>query len=259
MPERKEYVPGTPNWVDLQTTDQAAAKKFYGELFGWQFNDMPIDEANGVFYSMATVRGLDVGAIAPLGPDMAGIPPHWNTYISVSDVGAVAATVAGAGGTVIAPPFDVMDAGRMAVIADPTGAVFQLWQAKNHIGAALVNEAGAFGWNELITPDIPKATAFYNKLLGWTANKLEGPMEYTELKLDDAPVGGAMNPPMPGMPAMWTIYFNVDDTDATVANAKSLGGAVFVEPTDIPPGRFAVIADPQGAAFNVIKMNPMPA
>ena len=258
MPERKEYTPGTPNWVDLQTTDQNAAKAFYGEIFGWTYNDMPVDEANKVFYSMATLRGLDVGAIAPMGPDMAGIPPHWNTYISVSDVDATAATVPGAGGTVIAPPFDVMDAGRMAVVADPTGAVFQLWQAKNHIGASLVNETGAFSWNELLTPDIPKAAAFYNKVLGWTANKFEGDMDYTEFKLEGESLAGAMNPPMPGIPPVWTIYFNVDDTDATVAKAKSLGATVFAEPTDIPPGRFAVLADPQGAMFNVIKMNPMP-
>ena len=188
MPERKEYAPGTPNWIDLQTTDQNAAKAFYGELFGWSFNDMPVDAANSVFYSMATLSGHDVGAIAGMGPDMAGIPPHWNTYISVSDVDAAAALVPAAGGTVIAPPFDVVDAGRMAVIADPTGAMFQLWQAKNHVGAGLVNDPGAFSWNELLTPDVEKAAAFYNKVFGWTANKLEGEMEYTEFKLDDASI-----------------------------------------------------------------------
>jgi len=153
--------------------------------------------------------------------------------------------------------FDVLDAGRMAVVADPTGAVFNLWQAKNSIGAQLVNEPGTFSWNELLTPDVPKAAEFYNKLLGWTSGSVEG-MEYTEFKLNGNSLAGAMNPPMPGIPPVWTIYFATADTDATVAQAEKLGGSVMVPPTDIPPGRFAVIADPQGAMFNVIKMNPMP-
>ncbi len=256
MPERKEYLSGTPNWVDLQTSDQAAAKSFYGELFGWQFEDIPMDEAGGAVYSMARLQGLDVGAIAPLGDlAAAGVPPHWNSYVSVSDVDATTATVAAAGGNVIAPPFDVLDAGRMSVIADPTGAVINLWQAKNHIGASLVNDPGAFSWNELLTPDVPKAAAFYNKVLGWTASSVDG-MDYTEFKLDDASIGGAMNPPMPGIPPVWTIYFSTADTDATVAQATKLGGSVIMPATDIPPGRFAVLADPQGAMFNVMKMNP---
>ena len=258
MPERKEYAPGTPSWVDLQTTDQAAAKSFYGALFGWNFDDLPIDESGDVVYSMARLQGLDVAAIAPLG-DMAaaGVPPHWNSYITVSDVDASAAIAEKVGGSIIAPAFDVLDAGRMAVVADPTGAVFNLWQAKNSIGAQLVNEPGTFSWNELLTPDVPKAAEFYNKLLGWTSGSVEG-MEYTEFKLNGNSLAGAMNPPMPGIPPVWTIYFATADTDATVAQAEKLGGSVMVPPTDIPPGRFAVIADPQGAMFNVIKMNPMP-
>jgi uncharacterized protein len=256
MPERKSYVSGTPNWIDLQTTDQAAAKQFYGELFGWIYNDQPIDEENKVFYSIATLEGLDVAAIAPLGDQAAaGVPPHWNSYVSVDDIEATAGRVEAAGGTVIAPPFDVVDAGRMAVIQDPTGAIFELWQAKNHIGAALVNEAGAFSWSELITPDVPKAAAFYNKLLGWTSETHGEAMPYTEFKLDGNSIAGAMNPPMPGIPPLWGIYFSTADTDATVAKAKSIGGAVIAEPMDIEPGRFAVLADPQGAMFNVIKMN----
>ena len=257
MPERKSYVSGTPNWVDLQTTDQAGAKQFYGELFGWSYNDLPIDEANGVYYSMATLKGSDVAAIAPSSDDQvaAGVPPHWNSYVSVDDVEAAAARVAPAAGTVIASPFDVLDAGRMAVIQDPTGAIFQLWQAKNHIGATLVNEPGAFSWSELITPDVPKAAAFYEKVFGWGSDTHAGEMPYTEFKLDGESIAGAMNPPMPGIPPMWGIYFSTADTDATVAKAKSLGGAVFSEPMDIEPGRFAVLADPQGAMFNVIKMN----
>jgi hypothetical protein len=255
MPERNEYAPGTPNWVDLQTTDQQAAKQFYGELFGWTFEDMPMGDGN--VYTMARLKGRDVGAIAPLGEQAAaGVPPHWNSYVSVSDVDATAATVAPAGGNVMMPPFDVLDAGRMTVLQDPTGAVIIAWQAKNHIGAGIVNEAGAFSWNELLTPDVPKAAAFYEKVFGWTAEHHTEGMAYTEFKVGGASIAGAMNPPMPGIPPVWTIYFNSDDTDATVAKARQLGATVFAEPTDIPPGRFAVLADPQGAMFNVIRMNP---
>jgi hypothetical protein len=252
MPERAEYAPSTPNWVDLQTTDQDAAKRFYGELFGWAFDDMPMGD--GAVYSMAQLKGKDVGAIAPLGDQAAaGVPPHWNSYVSVSDVDASVALVAPAGGTVFMAPFDVLDAGRMAVVADPTGAVIALWQAKNHFGASLVNEAGAYAWNELVTPDVPKAADFYKKVLGWDAQSAPG-MEYTEFKVDGASIAGAMNPPMPGMPPFWGIYFSTDDTDATVAKAKLLGGSVIAEPMDIEPGRFAVLADPQGAMFSVMKM-----
>jgi predicted enzyme related to lactoylglutathione lyase len=254
MSERTEYAAGTPSWIDLQTSDQAAAKTFYTELFGWTYDDQPMDE--GAVYSLANLKGKNVAAIAPLGDQAAaGVPPHWNTYVTVTDVDASAEIAQKAGGTLFAGPFDVMDAGRMAVVADPTGAVVALWQAKNHIGAALVNEPGAFGWSELITPDIPAAAAFYQKLFGWTSNPLEG-MDYTEFKLNGEGLAGAMNPPMPGIPPVWTVYFQVADTDAIVAKATALGASVMVPPTDIPPGRFAVLADPQGAMFNIITMNP---
>jgi predicted enzyme related to lactoylglutathione lyase len=255
MPERNEYTPGTPNWIDLQTSDQSAAKTFYGSLFGWTYEDNPMD--GGAVYSMAQLKGRDVGAIAPLGDAAAaGVPPHWNTYVSVSDVDATAALVPGAGGTVMMEPFDVVDAGRMAIVADPTGGILALWQAKNHPGAGLVNENATWSWNELMTTDVPKAAEFYNKVLGWTSETHPGDMPYTEFKVNGNSIGGAMNPPMPGIPTMWGIYFNVDDCDATVEKAKSLGGALFNGPTDIEPGRFAVLADPQGAVFNVITPKP---
>jgi predicted enzyme related to lactoylglutathione lyase len=176
--------------------------------------------------------------------------------VRADDVDATTAKVEAAGGTVHAPPFDVMDAGRMSVVQDPTGAIILPWQAKSNIGAKLVNEAGTFSWSELMTPDVPKAAAFYNALFGWTTETHgEGPGAYTEFKLGGNSVAGAMNPPMPGIPPMWGIYFTVDDTDASVEKAKSLGGAVMNGPMDIEPGRFAVLADPQGAVFNVIKMS----
>jgi len=256
MPARTEHAPGTPSWVDLQTSDTAAAKTFYRALFGWDFEDLPVgDGPDGkpAFYSMARKNGKDVAAIAGL--PMPGIPPHWNTYVTVKDVDATAAQVEGAGGSVVMGAFDVMDAGRMAVVADPTGAMVCLWTPKSSIGAELVNEHGTLTWNELLSPDVPAAAKFYNKIFGWDANHMDmGGMQYTEFKLGDRSIGGGMNPPMPGMPAVWGIYFANDDTDKTVEIAKANGGTVIQEPTDIPPGRMAVIADPTGAMFSVIRM-----
>jgi len=251
MPERTHYEPGTPSWVDLQTSDQAGAKAFYTALMGWEYDDQPV--GGDAVYSMAKKNGYDVAAIAPL--PMEGVPPHWNTYVTVADVDATVAQVAGAGGSVMGDAFDVMDAGRMAIVADPTGAMFCLWQPKNHIGASLVNEHGTLTWNELMTPDVDAALAFYGKLLGWKGNRVDtAGMEYTEIKLDDRAVGGAMKPPMPGMPAAWGVYFAVDDCDKAVEIAAAKGGSVMQPPTDIPPGRFAVLTDPAGAFFSVIKM-----
>jgi predicted enzyme related to lactoylglutathione lyase len=176
--------------------------------------------------------------------------------VTVSDVDATAAQVAGAGGTVVMDAFDVMDAGRMAVIADPTGAMFNLWTPKQSIGAQLVNEHGALSWNELMSPDVDAAAQFYQQIFGWKANKVGMPgMEYTEFKLGDRSIAGGMKPPMEGMPAVWGIYFATDDTDKTAEIAKSKGATIIQEPTDIPPGRMAVIVDPTGAAFSVMTMN----
>jgi uncharacterized protein len=250
MAERTEYAPGIPNWVDVQTSDQAGAKRFYTALFGWDYDEQPIDE-NAV-YAMATIRGKHVAAIAPLPPQQ-GIPPHWNTYVAAADVDATVGRVNGAGGTVVMPPMDVMDAGRMAVIQDPTGAMICVWQAKNNIGAQVVNEAGAFTWSELSTSDVGKAAAFYGKVFGWAPQPFEE-MEYTVFQNGDRAIGGAMKSPAPGMPSYWLVYFDVDDTDATAKTARDNGATIMVEPTDIPEvGRFAVITDPQGATFGVIK------
>jgi predicted enzyme related to lactoylglutathione lyase len=251
MPERTKYEPGTPSWVDIQTSDQVGAKAFYTALFGWEYDDQPV--GGDAVYSMAKKNGKDVAAIAPL--PMEGVPPHWNTYVTVTDVDATVAQVPGAGGSAMGEPFDVMDAGRMAVVSDPTGAMLCLWQPKNHIGAYLVNEPGSFSWAELMTPDVDAALAFYEKVFGWKGNKVDMPgMEYTEIKLNDRSIGGAMKPPMEGMPAAWAVYFAVDDADQAAATTTAMGGSVIQQPTDIPPGRFAVLVDPAGAFFNVIKM-----
>lgn len=254
MPTRTKYPPGTPSWIDLATPDSEASKRFYGTLFGWDFTDPPAGEDNP--YVMATLGGKSVAGMMPLSDEMAaqGMPPVWSTYVTVADIDASAARVADLGGSVMQAPFDVMDAGRICVFADPSGAVLCLWQAKDHIGAEVVNEHGTLTWNELMTPDVGGATEFYVELFGWGAETTDvGPMgQYTSFMLGDRPAAGAMSPPAEGIPPYWGVYVNVDDTDATAKQAVGLGATVMAEPTDIPPGRFAALADPQGAMFNVL-------
>src|SRR5215468_3703236 len=170
MPERTSYTQGTPNWVDLPTTDQAAAKAFYAGLFGWTYDDQPMGaEGEGQVYSMAMLRGHEVAAISSQPPEMAaaGAPPMWNTYLAVDSADEATAKVEAAGGKVGMTPFDIMDAGRMSFVIDPSGAPVALWQANQHIGATLVNEPGTVVWNELIT-DNPAAVSFYEQVLGVT-------------------------------------------------------------------------------------------
>jgi uncharacterized protein len=258
MPKRTEYAQGTPNWVDLQTTDQSAAKQFYASLFGWSYDDSPMPD--GGVYSMATVNGETVAAIAPMPPGAPeGRPPTWTTYIAVDNVDAAVDKVAPAGGQVLMPAFDVGDAGRMALVADPTGAAVALWQANQNIGATLVTEPGAVIWYELITDKPDSAVAFYDAVFGLTHATMEmAPgQNYTLLKAGGTDVAGCMEPPMPDVPNHWQVYFAVDDADATAAKAAAQGGQVAVEPFDIPSvGRSAVLTDPQGAVFSVLKPAP---
>lgn len=257
MPKRTEYAQGTPNWVDLQTTDQAGAKQFYASLFGWEYDDLPMP---GAVYSMATVSGETVAAIAPMPPGVPeGRPPMWNTYIAVDDVDATAAAVAPAGGQVLMQPFDIGDAGRMAVAADPTGATVAFWQANERIGATVVNESGALIWDELITDNPDSALPFLEAVVGISNASVEmGPGQtYTLLKVDGVDIGGCARPPMPGVPNHWHVYFAVEDADATAAAAAAAGGGVVAQPFDIPSvGRCAVLSDPQGAVFSVLTPAP---
>jgi len=255
VPERSSYTEGTPNWVDLQTTDPDAAKAFYSTLFGWSYDDQPMPHGA---YSIAQSGGQPVAAIAPQAPEMveAGMPPIWNTYIAVDDVDASAAKVAGAHGTLAMEPFDVEDAGRMAFVLDPSGAPVALWQAGNHIGATLVNEPNTLTWNELISTDLDAALPFYEEVLGITAKKEPmGEFEYTILSVDGNMVGGATPPMMEGVPNHWHVWFAVADTDATTAAATGAGGSVLAGPMDMQIGRIATIRDPQGAVFSVIHAN----
>ncbi len=261
MPTRDSYAPGTPSWVDLSTSDQDAAKTFYSGLFGWTYDDQEMGD--DAVYSMAELNGQATAAIAPQQAEQAaaGVPPHWQMYITVADVDAAAAKVEEAGGNVHVPPFDVFDAGRMAVLTDPAGAFFMLWTPINHIGAGLVNEHGAFTWAELVAEPNDKTAGFYNAVTG--LQPISTPMpdgsSYDGFTLDgtaDGMLAGTAPAPMPGIPPHWSIYFGAADVDAAAAKVTELGGTVFVEPFDIPVGRMAVVADPQGATFNLLQMSP---
>ncbi|MEM7322222.1 MAG: VOC family protein [Actinomycetota bacterium] len=261
MPERSSYDHGTPSWIDLSTTDPEGAKQFYGAIFGWDYEHNPTDQ--GGEYIMARRGGRAAAGMMQQPPDMAemGMPPMWSTYVTVADLDATMAKVDAAGGMVHMPPMQVMDSGRMAVIGDPSGAAVSLWQAQEHIGAEIVNEHGTLTWNECQTPDVDAAAKFYAELFGWTTEEMDmGPEgAYTVFNLNAEPVAGAMNPPMDGIPPHWSLAFSVDDCDACVATARAEGGTIIVEPMDIPVGRQAVIADPQGAVFSVIALAETPA
>lgn len=251
MPEISEYAPGTPSWVDLGSPDIEASKAFYGGLFGWGAMDGGPD-AGG--YNIFTLRGLPV---AGLGPAQNPGPPYWTTYVSVADVDATAALVREAGGMAFLDPMDVLDAGRMAVFGDPTGAVFSIWQAGAHKGSALANEPGSFTWNELNSRDPETARAFYGRVFGWDGKADGAVADYTTFERDGQPVAGMID--MRGrvpdeIPPHWLVYFAVAQLDDSLATAKELGGSALVGPMDIPGmGRFAVVADPQGAFFGAFE------
>jgi len=263
MPERTEYAPGTPSWADNASSDPAGAAEFYSQLFGWETVDRMPPEADGE-YHVASLRGKDVAALGS--QPMEGIPAVWNTYVTVEDVEATAAKVKEAGGTVHMEPFDVFDAGRMAVFADPSGAVFMAWKPNQMIGAYLVNEPGALSWNELATRDVEGSKEFYGKVFGWQTSDMDfAGGTYTVWYREGEAVGQGngiggmmeMNDQFPAdLPPHWLVYFSVDDTDATVARAGELGGNTIVEPFDAEGvGRIAVVGDPNGAAFAVITVN----
>lgn len=275
MPERDGYIAGVPCWVDTTQPDPEAAVAFYSGLFGWEFeNVMPPGSESA--YSIARIRGGDVAAVTSP-PD--GAPPvaMWNTYIWVDNVDETAAKVLEAGGEVLQEPFSVMDAGRMAVVADPEGAIFCLWQAGQHRGARVVNEHGAVNFNGLNTRDVDAAKRFYGAVLGWQTMTLDGSgaemwtlpgygdhleREQPGLRARVAELGAEpdfvdvvanINPipaDQPDTPPHWDVTFGVDDADAVAERATALGGNVLLPPMDVPWARLTVIADPQGAVFN---------
>jgi hypothetical protein len=255
MVEKSKHDPGTFCWVELATSDGAAAKKFYTSLFGWTVDDVP---GGGGIYTMLQKNGKDAGALYQLGPEQQGVPPHWNSYVCVQSADDTAAVAKKLGGNIIMEPFDVMEHGRMAVVQDPTGAVFSLWQPKGHIGAQVVNEPGSFCWNELYTTDPKKDADFYTGLFGWTKDPRHMDFgEYVIFNKSDSQACGMMQIPKEWgpVPAHWLVYFAVDDCDRAVDQAKGMGAKVTVPPMDIEKiGRFAMLTDPQHAAFAVIKL-----
>ena len=251
MGDRTSYTPGTFCWVELHSSDADEAKRFYSGLFGWDFEDREMD--GGGVYTLCKVDGKLVGALMQQHPEMEeGVPPNWLAYVSTDDVDSAAAKAGELGANVMAEPFDVMDAGRMALVADPTGAVFAIWQAGGTFGAELVNVAGAFTSNVLHTSDPGQAESFYADLFGWKVESVDtggGPRYWGISNSEGWMNGGMMDLPEGAAMSYWLTYFGADDADDAVAKIAELGGQVVVEPTPVPTGRFAVAMDPQGAFF----------
>jgi predicted enzyme related to lactoylglutathione lyase len=259
MSERTELLPGSFCWPELATPDSAKAKAYYSGLFGWTPADAP---SSGGTYTFLQLRGKDVAALRTLSEKEKGegIPSYFLSYVSTASADASAARVTELGGAVLFGPFDVMDVGRMAVVRDPAGLAFGLWEARGHIGARLVGENATLCWTEIVTPDEKGAERFYCPHFGWTVKPSEGggPAGYLEIYRGEQPIGGIL--PMKGkwwgdVPGQFMPYFLVRDCDVAATKASELGGGAMVPPMDIPHvGRFAVLRDDQGAHFSVIAM-----
>jgi len=260
MPQVDKHAPGDFCWIELGTTDQNGAKQFYQSLFGWTPNDMPMGP-DGV-YTIFRINGRDCAAGYTLTAEERAqhLPPHWNLYIAVENADSAANKAAQLGGKVLAPAFDVFEAGRMAVIQDPTGAVFIVWQGNKNPGIGVVGEPGALCWADLSTSGPDRAKQFYSGLFGWQVEAAEkDPSGYLHIKNGEKFIGGI--PPAqhrdPKSPPHWLIYFAVADVDASAAKATEMGARFYVEPMSIEGvGRMAVMADPQGAVSAIFKESP---
>jgi predicted enzyme related to lactoylglutathione lyase len=255
LPKIEKHPTGTFCWVELGTTDQPGAKSFYSSLFGWTPADFEIGPNET--YTMFKLNDGDVGAAYAMRPaERSMTPPHWNLYVAVDSADDSARRAGELGGTVIAAPFDVMNFGRMAVIQDPTGGVFCIWQSRDHAGTTVAGENGTMCWADLSTPDPGRAKQFYEGLFGWKIGPAEKyPPDYLVIKNGEKFIGGV--PPAayrnPAVPPHWMLFFHVGDADALAAKAKELGGAEHLAPMSMGGARFAVLADPQGAAFSIIQ------
>ena len=258
MAEAKTAVANKPMWIDLATSDAPAAREFYSKLFGWKIDVNPDPQYGG--YGMAEVGGKRVAGIAPkMSPEA---PTAWSIYIGTDDADDLAKKVTAAGGKVVMAPFDVGDQGRMAVFQDPTGAFISAWQAGAMTGAFATGDTGTFGWAELSSRGVDKAIPFYKKVFGWaTKSTPMGPDQppYTEFQLGGESIAGGqeMQPMVPAnVPSYWLAYFNVADVDKSFKTATQAGARELVAPMDFPGGRFAIVTDPQGASFGLMKMAP---
>jgi predicted enzyme related to lactoylglutathione lyase len=262
--EITDFTPGRFSWVELATSDDAAATEFYRSLFHWNVSvdSMGGDHGN---YTRVGVGAKEVGGLYALMPEQRqmGVPPHWLSYVGVTSVEETMEKAKELGGAVLFGPLDVMEKGRMAVLADPAGGAFALWEPRSHCGAQIWGEPGATCWNEMITPDTQKAGAFYASLFGWTAQEMPmGDLTYTMFMDGAQPVAGMMaTPPEMGeAPPCWMVYFAVGDCDEDVKRAEALGAKTCAPPMDIPEvGRMAVLSDPQGAVFSIIKLVEQPS
>ena len=257
MAQIDHHAPGSFCWIELVTTDQNAAKQFYHQLFGWTANDFPMGP--GEFYTLFKIDGLDAAAALTLNAEMRarGVPPHWTLYVAVASADESARKAAEAGGKVIAGPFDAMDFGRMAVIEDPGGAHFSVWQPKSHTGTRVTGVPGTMCWADLSTPDAAGATKFYHDVFGWEFTT--GKDDYLHIKNGADFIGGI--PPAahrnPHVPPHWMTYFAVADCDASAAQANESGGNLYMGPMTVEKvGRMAVVADPQGAVLALFQ--PLP-
>jgi predicted enzyme related to lactoylglutathione lyase len=249
MGEREGYAPGIFCWADLGTTDADDAKAFYTTVFGWEAEDAPAGEA-GV-YTTFRLDGRDVAALYEMGEEeRSSLQPHWSSYVAVEDVDALAPRVLELGGEVLAHPFDVLQAGRMTALRDPTGATVHLWQPREQAGAGRVNDAGCMVWNELATPDPARARDFYSELLGWTLEPEES--GYGVIKNRGA-LNGGIRPPQEGEPTHWLVYYTVPACDEAIEKIRDAGGSVIAGPMETPVGRVAAVRDPQGAPFAVFE------
>lgn len=244
-------------WVDLMAKDMAAAKEFYAALFGWASEDQ--DTQGGPPYAIFTLGGQHIAGMGQMNEEMqqSGMPPVWNSYINVDDCAAATEKAGRLGATVTVPPLQVVEAGRMSVVQDPTGAFVSLWQKINQGGAQLVNEPGSWVWNELLMRDPAAAQQFYADLFGWTCEKDEtSPQNYWIFKNGERMNGGLMElpPEMGQVPPHWAVYFAVEDINASCEKLKSLGGQVTGGPFPISVGHIAIVADAQGAGFLLIQM-----
>lgn len=242
------HPPGSFCWIELATSDAASARAFYTGLFAWGVNEVPMGDEMGTYYIFHSA-GRETGAMY----QSSEMPPNWTSYIAVANVDETVEQVKARGGEVHAGPMDVFDMGRMAVIGDPQGAVFAIWQAKNHAGIGVRDQADALCWNELQARDVSAAKKFYPPLFGW---RMKEAPDYTEWHLGENAVGGMLPSQAPRhVPSYWLPYFAVEDCEKSVAQAESLGGSILLAPMDIPNvGRFAVLRDPEGAVFAVIRL-----